>query len=133
MPDASMPSPHHNTARAFAKGIIGAAAAALLISLSPVLTFAVIAIGVVAGAIGVAAAGEARIRHLAALAGFLIGSGSLFLLISVSAIFACGRTADFCGDANPTPSLAIGVVLAILGCLAATGVVRANRRSDSGA
>lgn len=131
MPDLSARPSRNEAARGFASGLVTAAAVALLASVSPVLALGAIAVGVVAVVIRIVTAPAARARYLAMLAGLLIGLGSLFLLISVSATMACGRTADFCGDANPTPLLAAGAVVVVLGFLAGAGAVVANRRSRS--
>jgi len=121
--------PRQQTQRAFASGVIGAGAVVLLISVSPVIAFAATALGIGVAAIGALTARAARARYLAALGGFTIGSGSLFVLISLGAILTCGRTADSCGDANPTPLFASGAALVVAGLAASAGSVVVTRRA----
>ncbi|CAN5656653.1 hypothetical protein BH20CHL7_BH20CHL7_12960 [soil metagenome] len=129
MAEVSTPA-RERTQRAFASGVIAAGAVVLLISISPVIAFAAIALGIGVAAIGVLAARAARARYLAALAGFMIGSGSLFVLISWGAIWTCGMTADDCGQANPTPLLATGAALIVAGLVAGAGSVVVSRGSE---
>lgn len=131
MLDVSDRVPRGQTLRGFATGVMASGAALFLSSVSPVLALAAIALGVVASLVGAVVAPAARARRFATAAGFLTGSGSLFLLVAASAISACSRTADFCGDANLTPLFAAGVASAIAGLVVGAGAIVADRRSRS--
>lgn len=131
MREVSGSVPRAQTLRGFATGVIGSGAALLLSSVSPVLALAAIALGVAAALVGAVIEPAARARRLATAAGFLTGSGSLFLLVAASVMSACSRTADFCGDANPTPLFAAGVASAVAGLVVGAGAIVADRRSRS--
>ena len=72
-----------------------------------------------------------RPRHLSTAAGFLIGSGALFLYGSWNTISACTETSDFCGNANVVPLLAAAIGLLAVGFVVAAGAVVSARGSGS--
>jgi hypothetical protein len=68
----------------------------------------------------------ARPDHAVALAGVLLGTGSVLLYGAVSTTLSCLNTRDFCGNANVWPLLALAVVCLLVG---ATAALRVWRRS----
>lgn len=62
------------------------------------------------------------------LAGTALGSGLALLWGVVRTVQSCSQTADFCGDANVWPLLALSVVAVLTGLAGATvSIARARR------
>ena len=106
--------------------VLGAATGlliALLVSLSPVLVVVAVAAVLIATVISIAQ--DAEMPRTMALAGTLVGAGTLFLYGSVNTFAACVGTDDFCGNANVWPLTLLA--LATIGCGAATAAIVASR------
>ncbi len=115
----------------FLTGLLGGVAGGLLTIILPVVGVGLLAVGVVAALINAMASAASRPRQLSTAAGFLIGSGALFLYGSWNTISACAGTDDFCGNANVVPLLAATIALLVVGFLLAAGAVASARGTRS--
>ena len=119
--------PRSSVARAFTIALLVGILAAFIASKIPVLGLP-LAVGTpIALAVRAGLVRRERSRHLAEIAGVLLGSGGLFLFGALNTVAACQGTNDFCGNANVVPLFALALGMIVLGTLSTAGALRDHR------